>query len=129
MWDGSGNGGNGVWGRVGTAREHPTTSGEECEDIAGLTQASQQMVGDGVADLEECDGGTVAHTEQEEADEDGDGCPEPVQLPVLGLSTGIVHFHPWTEREVSVCLSQHGVTRAIPCVRRGCVEFQEKVTA
>lgn len=29
IWDGSGNGGNGVWDRVGTAKEHPTTSGEE----------------------------------------------------------------------------------------------------
>ena len=43
-----------------------------------------------MADLEECDSSAVAHTEQEEADEDGDGCPEPVQLPILGLSTDII---------------------------------------
>ena len=44
------------------------------------------------ANLEECDRGAVAHAEQEEADEDGDGRPEPVQLPILGLSTGLIQF-------------------------------------
>ena len=44
------------------------------------------------ANLEECDRGAVTHAEQEEADEDGDGRPEPVQLPILGLSTGLIQF-------------------------------------
>ena len=46
------------------------------------------------ANLEECDSSAVAHAEQEEADEDADGRPEPVQLPFLGLSTGVVQFQP-----------------------------------
>lgn len=54
------------------------------------------------ANLEECDRGAVAHTEQEEADEDGDGRPEPIQLPVLGRSTGLVQFQLWTEKAVSL---------------------------
>ena len=62
-----------------------------------------------MADLEECDSSAVAHAEQEEADEDGDGRPEPVQLPVLGLSTGLVQLQPWTERAVSVCPNKVGL--------------------
>lgn len=42
------------------------------------------------AHLEERHGGAVAHAEQEEGDEDGDGRPQPVQLPVLGVSTGLL---------------------------------------
>lgn len=61
-----------------------------------------------MADLEECDSCTVAHTEREEADEDDDGRPDPVQLPVLGVSTGLVQFQPWTKRAVSLCPNKAG---------------------
>lgn len=40
--------------------------------------------------LEEGDGGTVAHAEQEEGDEDGDGGPQPIQLSILGLHAALV---------------------------------------
>jgi hypothetical protein len=56
------------------------------------------------AHLEECDSGTVAHAEQEEGDEDGDGRPQPIQLPVLGLGTGLIQIHFWTGRGWSVCV-------------------------
>ena len=45
------------------------------------------------ANLAECDRGAVTHVEQEEVDEDSDGRPEPIQLPVLGLSRGLVQSH------------------------------------
>lgn len=45
------------------------------------------------ANLAEYDRGAVAHAEQEKVDEDGDGPPEPIQLPLLGLSRGLVQSH------------------------------------
>lgn len=77
------------------------------------------------AHLEEGDGGTVAHAEQEEGDEDGDGGPQPVQLPVLGLHTRLVQENLWTGREWSVLacvrgwLEARGTSGASPCDRVG----------
>lgn len=98
----------GVWGQHGSSTGH-----------------HRGQWGNG-ADLEECDGGTVAHAEQEEGDEDGDGRPEPVQLPVQGLSTVVVQFQLWTERG-SQCLSQQGVAgRESLCGKWVCMEAEEK---
>lgn len=46
------------------------------------------------AHLEKGDRGAVAHAEQEEGDEDGDGGPQPVQLPILGLCTALIQDYP-----------------------------------
>lgn len=67
-----------------------------------------------MADLEECDSSAVAHAEQKEADKNGDGRPECIQLPVLGLSTDIIQFCVWTERAVSVSPNKMGI-RPFPC--------------
>ena len=56
----------------------------------------------GCANLEEGDSGAVANAEQEEGDEDGDGGPQPVQLPVLVLSTAVIQDQLWTGRGWSV---------------------------
>lgn len=53
-------------------------------------QRKKKQCRNNVANLAECDRDTVAHAEEDEADEDGDSHPEPIQLPVLGLSTGLV---------------------------------------
>ena len=105
---------------MGQYGDSMVTDWKQCED-------SMDTVGtEGVADLEECDSGTVAHAEQEEGDEDGDGRPEPVQLPVQGLSTVVVQFQLWTERG-SQCLSQQGVTgRDSLCGKWVCMEAEEK---
>ena len=60
------------------------------------------------AHLEKGDRGAVAHAEQEEGDEDGDGGPQPVQLPILGLCTALVQKHPWTGRGRSVLVAVGG---------------------
>ena len=52
----------------------------------------------GCAHLEEGDSGAVAHAEQEEGDEDGDGGPQSVQLPVLVFSTAVIQDQFWTGR-------------------------------
>ena len=52
------------------------------------------------AHLEEGDSGAIAHTEQEEGDEDCDGGPQSVQLPVLVLSTAVIQDQLWTGRGV-----------------------------
>lgn len=57
--------------------------------------------------LKEGHSGAVAHAEQEEGDEDGDGGPQPVQLPILVLGTAVVQEQLWTGRGWSVsCLPQ-----------------------
>ena len=78
-----------------------------------------------MADLAECDRGAVAHAEQEEADEDGDGRPEPVQLPVLGLSRDLVQSHLCKDMAVSLCPNK-GLVKSL-CSRWVSKEAQENV--
>lgn len=64
------------------------------------------------ANLEESDCGAVAHAEQEESDEDGDGCPQPIQFPVLGLGTALIQVQLWTGGG-GQCVSPMG-SRSLP---------------
>lgn len=77
-------------GRCGVRRGPGGTVG-----ASGLSGARETVRGPWVwgkcsSHLEEGDGGTVAHAEQEEGDEDGDGGPQPIQLSILGLHAALV---------------------------------------
>ena len=70
--------------------------------------------------LEEGHGGAVADAEQEERDEDGDGCPEPVQLPILGVRTALLlQEQVCTGRGGQCCLCPRGAGQGHRGLRAG----------
>lgn len=114
-WGQHGNSTRSVWDSMGLAGNNVRWHG-------GRDRIARRQHGDSVgsrAHLEEGDGGTVAHAEQEEGDEDGDGGPQPVQLPVLGLHTGLVQENLWTGREWSVLACELGWLQASGTVGDG----------